>query len=458
MAWNDTAVKVAVKAITDVESDGDYTAINYRDPITVGIAQWYGTRAAAILNRMKGEAVVWGSGPIASIANDLAKRPASSSWWTSRYLSKAEGESLKPILARGAGIQVQQMSDDINGDYLRAARSIGMNPDTNTDAVIFFMVMYHQTPARARKVVNSAGASSSLNRLLSFALNEPVFGKYKTRYNKAADIIRRKDTSGVVAAGNGAGSSVSVPETLPGGDGGVQDEAESPEASDGSQPLTDLSYALVRNGTIYMHMKDGTQYPLYGNGSGTFTAQLEAPAGGVPRVDDGTGTSAPLAPAPPSEQPQLDPRTPAPATKNDELRAKVVKWMTDRKGKFTYRQAPGRENPDKSGFGDCSSTVRRAYLDVMGIDVGSYTGAQWSRGRVVLSGAGQGDRSKLLPGDLFLINWRGYRSVVDHVEMIVDGPGNVCIGHGGPGRGPVYAKISSIMGKAQNWRIVRHIG
>ena len=54
MAWDATAKKVAIKAIGQVESSMDYSAINYNDPITVGIAQWYGTRAAAILNRMRG--------------------------------------------------------------------------------------------------------------------------------------------------------------------------------------------------------------------------------------------------------------------------------------------------------------------------------------------------------------------------------------------------------------------
>ena len=50
MAWDATAKKVAVKAIGQVESSMNYAAINYNDPITVGLAQWYGTRAAAILS------------------------------------------------------------------------------------------------------------------------------------------------------------------------------------------------------------------------------------------------------------------------------------------------------------------------------------------------------------------------------------------------------------------------
>ena len=53
MAWDDQMKRVAVKAIGQVESSMNYMSINYSDPITVGIAQWFGVRAAAILNKMR---------------------------------------------------------------------------------------------------------------------------------------------------------------------------------------------------------------------------------------------------------------------------------------------------------------------------------------------------------------------------------------------------------------------
>lgn len=51
MAWDETMRKVWVKAIGTVESSMNYAAINYNDPITVGIGQWYGTRAAALIQQ-----------------------------------------------------------------------------------------------------------------------------------------------------------------------------------------------------------------------------------------------------------------------------------------------------------------------------------------------------------------------------------------------------------------------
>ena len=41
--------------IGEVESNWNWTAVNYNDPITIGMMQWYGTRAAALLNRVKNE-------------------------------------------------------------------------------------------------------------------------------------------------------------------------------------------------------------------------------------------------------------------------------------------------------------------------------------------------------------------------------------------------------------------
>lgn len=51
--WDADAKKLAIKAIATVESNLRYDAINYNDPITVGISQWYGTRAAHLLMQIR---------------------------------------------------------------------------------------------------------------------------------------------------------------------------------------------------------------------------------------------------------------------------------------------------------------------------------------------------------------------------------------------------------------------
>lgn len=44
MTYDLEAQKLAVKAIGTVESNLKYDSINYNDPITVGVIQWYSTR------------------------------------------------------------------------------------------------------------------------------------------------------------------------------------------------------------------------------------------------------------------------------------------------------------------------------------------------------------------------------------------------------------------------------
>ena len=72
MAWDEAAKKLAIKVIGTVESNLKYDAIYYVDPITVGIMQWYGTRAANLLVQMKATPAWATSGVAASLDTDLA--------------------------------------------------------------------------------------------------------------------------------------------------------------------------------------------------------------------------------------------------------------------------------------------------------------------------------------------------------------------------------------------------
>ena len=72
MAWDETSKKVAIKAIGTVESSMRYDSINYNDPITVGIAQWYGPRAADILKKMGAAHATEFAGVASSLKADLS--------------------------------------------------------------------------------------------------------------------------------------------------------------------------------------------------------------------------------------------------------------------------------------------------------------------------------------------------------------------------------------------------
>ena len=199
MAWNTETKRLAFKAIGTVESSLKYNSINYNDPITVGVMQWYGTRAADILNRMRLENPSSWTGVAASINTDLRNKPTTSTnrtWWENRHLTLTEGESLRPVLNANAAIQVDQFDRDCV-PYLSVARQQGIDPETQTDVFIFWMSMHHQSPKRARQVAAITSAEASLEKWLSNALNNEVLYKYPARYKTVYNIIKSGDSSGV---------------------------------------------------------------------------------------------------------------------------------------------------------------------------------------------------------------------------------------------------------------------
>lgn len=121
------------------------------------------------------------------------------------------------------------------------------------------------------------------------------------------------------------------------------------------------------------------------------------------------------------------------ATVSDPAKAKqqqqLVLQMKSIENKNVYGQGnsafPATRNVDEGG-GDCSSTVQWAYKNVLGVDPGSWTGAQETDEDTYTATTSLNDPSKLQLGDLLLMD--------GHVEMYagVDDQGNhQMIGHGG---------------------------
>src|SRR5699024_6116482 len=92
----------------------------------------------------------------------------------------------------------------------------------------------------------------------------------------------------------------------------------------------------------------------------------------------------------------------------------LVKKMKDVEGTIQYSWGPGTKYPGPSrnpddGYGDCSSTVQWAYQKVLGVDPGSYTGAQEVDEDTYTVTNSTADESKMQLGDIILKN--------GHVEM-----------------------------------------
>jgi len=206
MTYDATAQLLAVRVIGTVESNLNYSAVNYGDPITVGIAQWFGTRAAGILDRMRDTNSSEWYGVEPSIDSQLASIANSDTFWNTRYLTQVEGDSLVGVMSRNQGTQNQQLIDDLDV-YKSHAITLGLAPDTDTAAMIFYFTMYHQGPAYADRILAAAGSHPTLDVLYQTCLTHVdevtgtvVLGAYGARYKTAYDLILAADITPVVPA------------------------------------------------------------------------------------------------------------------------------------------------------------------------------------------------------------------------------------------------------------------
>ena len=448
MAWGTEAKKLAFKAIGTVESSLRYNAVNYNDPITVGVMQWYGTRAADILNRMRTENPSSWTGVAVSIENDLKNKPTTSAnrtWWESRELTLTEGESLRPVLNANAQLQIDQFDKD-SVPYISVAKQQGIDPETQTDVFIFWMSMHHQSPKRARQVAAITSAESSLEKWLNNALNNEILSGYPTRYKTVYQIIKSGNTSGI--------PDISEPVEI--GEA-VGDEALS---TDSGEPLSDdelsgrVKYVqLISPSEIIIHFPDDVQLSAYWDGVSTWNTRNEEDRG-VERQPE-----TPPPPAPTPSFPDVPaPTPPPPSSDGDARRARVGKWMKDRLGKFDYRQGPGRLTPDKTGKSDCSGVVWAAYNSI-GINIGpGATSSQVKNGTKVYSANGrvtQATVNAMQPGDLIYMALTGGTKIT-HVEMYIGG-GKIS-GHGGSPRfGPTERSATDSFRSCSYHNVRRHI-
>ena len=412
MTYDDHAKLLAVKVIGTVESGLNYTSINYGDPITVGIMQWYGTRAAGILARIANEEPSSWTGAAQSVKDSLSAHPPTDGYWNSRWLTKEEGESLKPILKATAHIQTDQAQKDLEA-YKQVAINIGMDIDGNTNAVIFFFTMYHQGPKYAMQVMASAGANSSIDRLRSYCLNNPTLGQYRNRYNTAYDLIMAGDISGV-------DEPTDPTPAPPGGDNSTGD----------SRLESDISYIEQIGTHLLIHRKGKSKLFAYFDGRQRWTITQ----------DKDTGSEV----VPPTTNPNPDP-----GGDTSTKMSAMINFAKSVENKYSYAQAPGRMDPESSGLTDCSGFVYYIYNRFYGINVGTWTVEQNERGTLIQHTSGALDESSMKIGDLILYSWEGGR--VDHVEMYI---GNATIlGHPGPGKGPYEKPIT--WGSSAVYRNVR---
>lgn len=205
-------------------------------------------------------------------------------------------------------------------------------------------------------------------------------------------------------------------------------------------PITELENPIrniqLRGSTLYVNY-EGSTLQCYKNGANFW----------MPIRNNNVG--APIPPKPPITPP--DP--PSPGTG---LGQGVVNWMVAHVGQFAYSQGAGRLTPLTSGYSDCSALAYFAYRQVTGLNIGTYTVAQYTKGNLVTQGSKTINLALLQPGDLIFFDWPNKgRTTVDHVEIYKGG--DEMIGHGGPGKGPTIKSVTSRVSYAEKYFVRRHV-
>ena len=134
------------------------------------------------------------------------------------------------------------------------------------------------------------------------------------------------------------------------------------------------------------------------------------------------------------------------------VRAAIVAWMAKHDGDFGYTNDYRRKDPERYGWGDCSSTIAQAYRQCAGIEIGERSFNIAANGRAVQNAGSwrELDEDAMRPADVICMGWHSgaFAGRISHVELYA-GQG-LTWGHGGPGRGPRLHRLSdrSLTGSA----------
>lgn len=406
--------------IGEVESNWTWNSVYYADPITLGLWQFYGVEAAQHLHAMRGETPDDYAQLTANLRANVEAHTETDEWWNSYNWTQTDGNSWADIAKTSTAnhaLQQRQIAEKLTGDVATLQRW-GMILD-NGPEVVFMLCVYHQRPVSANSVLRSAGGTASLEKLRNTVLSDSVLRRYVNRYNTAYARC---------AAWNGTSAPPDYGQLVAVDTGGNS-------STIATQP-SQVSYIIQIGDNLVLFGEPGSPYAnglvFYAAAGQRWMPSRNANGVEIPNMntDNGsaTGTEAQLA---------------------------VVALFRSWENRFQYSQGGGRLNPEVSGYGDCSSTVWKAYQKVAGIDVGTWTGEQRQKGRLIASGGPSTPFPLNLaqPADLLQVT---HTNGVQHVEMYMGE--NVLMGHGS-GPGPHYNQYSAVeyCTRQSEWQLRRYL-
>ena len=192
-------VTFITEMLIDVEASGDWASarnglasFSGEHTITVGIMQWYGSRAHNLLKYVcrtnKQEA-------LSILGADLYKECMSNHDWEAEYRTFSESElsSIRKMLGKdwAKDCQREQFKKDIKR-YIEHAQNLGL---TNSKLIAYFCDIYHQTPKSADDVATSLismysskedanNASDALDKMFSLSMQHSGFFSTYSRHEE----------------------------------------------------------------------------------------------------------------------------------------------------------------------------------------------------------------------------------------------------------------------------------
>lgn len=167
-----------------VNGEGDYTAINKVDPISIGKLQWYQERAHDLLvdiyslNQELVKTTLAGLTLLDEISEDR-------SVFAGRYLNSTEYDKLKVLLATQESRQVQdKMAQEDVAGYIEIGKGYGI---TDEKTLIYFSDLYNQSPKQAKLIVEACGGGIglTLDSIHAGAMQNNIMNQYADRRNNA---------------------------------------------------------------------------------------------------------------------------------------------------------------------------------------------------------------------------------------------------------------------------------
>ena len=181
-------IQETIYVIGNNEASGNYGAVNAVDVVSIGIFQWYGSRAYDLcysIYATVGETEstqILGADLVAELKQNI------SSLWNNFTPNADQRSALSAFITTDEGRRIQgDLATTDAWSYIKIGQNYGL---TDGQALIYFADLYNQSPRQAGNIVAAGGGATAVNNLDAIhnaAMKNSVMNKYSTRRNWTYD-------------------------------------------------------------------------------------------------------------------------------------------------------------------------------------------------------------------------------------------------------------------------------